>query len=105
MVSISGAGEQVQASPGDMEVEAGAFWSQTLASLVFMAALYGQPQLSLVLRIMALNVVLSAFLIVPSARLETQFRFKALGLISLGSTISGGVVALPFALAGMGSMR
>jgi Polysaccharide biosynthesis protein len=55
MVSISGAGEQGQASPGDMAVEAGAFWAQSFAALVFMgllliaspwiAAAYGQPQL------------------------------------------------------------
>jgi O-antigen/teichoic acid export membrane protein len=112
LVANSGAGEQVQASPGDRAVEAGAFWSQFLASLVFMAVLfavspwlaglYHQPQLILVLRIMALNVVLTSFLIVPSARLMTEFRFKALGLISLGSTISGGLVALPFAFLGHG---
>ena len=112
MVSISGAGEQIQASPGDRVVEAGAFWSQTIASLAFMAvlyvaapwvaALYGQPALVLVLRLMALNVVLTALLIVPAARLSTQFRFKALGLISLGSTMVGGLVALPFAYAGHG---
>jgi O-antigen/teichoic acid export membrane protein len=112
MVSISGAGEQIQASPGDLVVEAGAFWSQTIASLAFMAvlyaaapwvaALYGQPALVLVLRLMALNVVLTALLIVPAARLSTQFRFKALGLISLGSTMVGGLVALPFAYAGHG---
>ena len=112
IVSASGAGEQVQASPGDREVEAGAFWSQTLASLCFMVLLfavapwiagwYAQPQLVIVLRIMALNVFMTAFLIVPSARLETKFRFKALGLISLGSTISGGLVALPFAFCGHG---
>jgi O-antigen/teichoic acid export membrane protein len=112
IVAASGAGEQVQASPGDREIEAGAFWSQMLASLAFMAVLfavspwisglYAQPQLSLVLRIMGLNVVFTAFLVVPSARLATHFRFKALGLISLGSTISGGLVALPFAFAGHG---
>ncbi len=112
VVANSGAGEQVQASPGDRNVEAGAFWSQFLASLLFMgglfvaapwlAALYGQPKLSLVLRVMALNVVMTSFLIVPSARLASQFRFKAVGLISLGSTICGGLVALPFAFSGHG---
>ncbi|OYV32522.1 MAG: polysaccharide biosynthesis protein [Rhodospirillales bacterium 20-64-7] len=112
MVANSGAGEQVQASPGDRSIEAGAFWSQGLASLGFMAvlfaaapwiaALYHEPKLVLILRIMALNVFLTSFLVVPSARLSTKFRFKALGLISLGSTISGGLVALPFAFAGHG---
>ncbi len=112
MVSNSGAGEQVQAHPGDRAVEAGAFWSQSLASLGFMvmlflaapwiADLYAQPSLALVLRIMALNIFLTSFVIVPSARLSTAFRFRALGLISLGSTVLGGLVALPFAFAGHG---
>ena len=112
VVANSGAGEQVQASPGDRQVEAGAFWSQFLASLLFMAglyvaapaiaALYGQPVLTLVLRIMGLNVVMTCFLLVPSARLASQFRFKALGLMSLGSTVIGGLVALPFAYTGHG---
>jgi O-antigen/teichoic acid export membrane protein len=112
MVANCGAGEQVQANIGDRQVEAGAFWSQSIASLSFMAALwlaapaiaglYGDPQLTVVLRIMALNVYLTSFLIVPSARLASHFRFRALGLISLGSTISGGLVALPFAFNGHG---
>jgi O-antigen/teichoic acid export membrane protein len=112
IVAISGAGEQVMASPGDRDIEAGAFWSQTFIALIFMVALfaaapwiaaqYGLPDLTIILRIMALNVVLTSFLIVPSARLSTGFQFKTLGLISLGSTISGGIVALPFAFAGHG---
>jgi O-antigen/teichoic acid export membrane protein len=112
IVANSGAAEQVQASPGDKSVEAGAFWSQLLASLLFMlalyfaapsvAALYGQPALTLVLRVMGLNVVMTSFILVPSARLASQFRFKVLGLMSLGSTIIGGLVALPFAYTGHG---
>ncbi len=112
MVSNSGAGEQVQAFAGNREVEAGAFWSQSIASIGFMvvlfaaapaiAGLYGDPQLILVLRILALNVFLTSFLIVPSARLAVRFRFRALGLISLGSTVLGGLVALPFAYTGHG---
>lgn len=112
IVANSGAAEQVQASPGDMTVEAGAFWSQFLAAMAFMtvlfiaapwiADLYRQPELTLVLRVMGLNVVMTCFLLVPSARLATQFRFKTLGLMSLGSTVIGGLVALPFAYAGHG---
>jgi len=112
MVTNSGAGEQVQAFAGDRQIEAGAFWSQSIASGACMAALfaaapwiaarYGDPQLVLVLRFLAINIMLTSFLIVPSARLASKFRFRALGLISLGSTISGGLVALPFAYAGHG---
>ncbi len=110
MVGNSGAGEQVQAFAGDREVEAGAFWSQTIASTLLMAvlfvaapsiaALYAEPKLVIILRMLAFNILLTSFLIVPSARLAVKFRFRALGLISLGSTISGGLVALPFAFAG-----
>ena len=82
MISLSGAGEQVQACPGDRAVEAGAFWSQCLTALGAMAllwlaapklaGLYAQPALIPVLRVMALNIFLTAFLIVPSARLHER---------------------------------
>jgi O-antigen/teichoic acid export membrane protein len=112
MLAVGGAGEQVQSSPGDKAVEAGAFWSQFLASLVFIAALlvsapaiarlYGDPLLVTVLHFLALNIFLSAFLIVPSALLAIDFKFRSIGLISFGSTVAGGLVALPFAVAGHG---
>ncbi len=108
----SGAGEQVQAFAGDREVEAGAFWSQIIASVLLMAvvvasanaiaALYGQPKLALVLQVVALNIFISSFVIVPSARLASKFQFRVLGLISVGSTVLGGLTALPFAYAGRG---
>jgi O-antigen/teichoic acid export membrane protein len=112
MIAVGGAGEQVQAAPGDKAVEAGAFWSQFLASLglavVLVAAapsiggMYGEPLLALVLKMLALNVVLTAFLVVPAAKMAAEFRFRALGLISFGSTVAGGLVALPLAMAGHG---
>ena len=68
----------------------------------WVAGLYAQPALTLVLRVMAVNIFLTAFLVVPSARLATNFRFRTLGLISLGSTVLGGVTALPLAFAGRG---
>lgn len=111
VVANSGAGEQVQANPGNLEIEAGAFWSQLIASVVFMAVLwfaapwvasaYQLPLLP-VLRIMAVNVVITAFLIVPSARLASQFRFRTIGLISFGSTVFGGACALLLAYKGFG---
>ncbi len=112
MISVGGAGEQVQAAPGDKTVEAGAFWSQFYASIAlgvllvgaahWVAGLYHEPALVLVLRVLAINIFITAFLVVPSAKLAAQFRFRALGLISFGSTVIGGVVALPFAIAGHG---
>jgi len=112
MLAVGGAGEQVQAAPGDRQVEAGAFWSQMLASLGLIAVLlisapaiarlYGEPALMPVLQILALNIFLTCFLVVPAAILSADFKFRLLGLISFGSTVSGGLVALPFAIAGFG---
>jgi len=112
MLALGGAGEQVQAAPGDRAVEAGAFWSQLLAALLFVAALltaapaisrlYHEPALKPVLQALAFNIFLTCFLVVPAARLANQFRFRAIGLIALGSTITGGLVALPLAFAGRG---
>lgn len=111
IVANSGAGEQVQANPGNLIIEAGAFWSQLIASLAFMAVLwlaapwvafaYKLPLLP-VLRVMAVNVVITAFLIVPSARLVSQFRFRTIGFISFGSTACGGACALLLAYNGYG---
>jgi O-antigen/teichoic acid export membrane protein len=51
---------------------------------------------------LAVNVVITAFLVVPAAKLAAAFRFRAVGLISFGSTVAGGLVALPLAIAGHG---
>jgi O-antigen/teichoic acid export membrane protein len=112
MLAAGGAGEQVQAAPGDKTVEAGAFWSQMIVSFLFITLLlgaapsigrlYDEPSLVPVLQILGLNIFLTAFLVVPSAILSSSFRFRAIGLISFGSTVAGGLVALPFAITGHG---
>jgi O-antigen/teichoic acid export membrane protein len=112
MLAAGGAGEQVQAAPDDSDVAAGAFWSQMIFSSGFIlllllaapyvARLYGAPILAPVLQILALNIFLAAFAVVPASRLGAEFRFRALGLMALGSTVAGGAVALPLAMAGHG---
>jgi len=112
MLVAGGAGEQVQAAPDDESVAAGAFWSQMIVSLGFIllllaaapyvARLYEAPILAPVLEIFALNIFLAAFAVVPACQLAAQFRFRALGLMALGSTAAGGLVALPLAVAGHG---
>ncbi len=110
MLVAGGAGEQVQAAPDDRDVAAGAFWSQMIFSSGFIlllllaapyaARLYGAPILAPVLDILALNIFVAAFAVVPASRLGAEFRFRALGLMALGSTVAGGLVALPLAVAG-----
>jgi O-antigen/teichoic acid export membrane protein len=112
MLAAGGAGEQVQAAPDDAETAAGAFWSQFLVSLAFIAALlaaapavarlYNAPVLASVLDILALNVFVASFAVVPANWLGGKFRFRALGFMALGSTAAGGIAALPLALAGHG---
>lgn len=112
MVTTGGAGEQVVASPGDRAVEAGAFWAQFLLALVAagslfavaprLAGLYGAPALIWVTRALCVNIVIGAFLIVPSARLAQRFGFRALSLMSLGATSLGGAAALALVFTGHG---
>ncbi len=110
MITSGGAGEQVIASPGDRSVEAGAFWAQIILAIAFTIALfalapalarwYGDPALGWVTRALAANIFIGAFLIVPSARLAQVMRFRALSLMSLGSTLLGGTIALALVFAG-----
>lgn len=112
MVTAGGAGEQVIAAPGDRQVEAGAFWAQFLLALAatallfalapFIAHYYGAPELGWVIRALAFNIVIGAFLIVPSARLSQKFGFRNLSLMSLGSTTLAGIVALVLVFRGYG---
>jgi O-antigen/teichoic acid export membrane protein len=104
MISSGGSGEQVIAAPGDRSIEAGAFWAQFLLAIGFAAALiaiapliaqlYGEPRLTWVIQALAVNIITGCFLIVPSARLAQLFRYRALSVMSLGSTITGGATAL-----------
>jgi O-antigen/teichoic acid export membrane protein len=112
MLVAGGAGEQVQAAPDDRDVAAGAFWSQMIFSSGFFllllavaplaARVYQAPIMAPVLEILAVNIFLAAFAVVPACQLAAQFRFRALGLMALGSTVAGGLVALPLAMAGHG---
>ena len=112
MIASGGSGEQVIASPGDRGIEAGAFWAQFLLALAFAAGLtgiaptiahlYSEPRLTWVIQALALNIITGCFLIVPSARLAQLFRYRALSVMSLGSTILGGATALALVYAGHG---
>lgn len=109
-ITTGGSGEQVVAAPGDRTVEAGAFWAQFLLALVMTALLfalapviarqYHAPALGWVMRALSFNIITGAFLIVPSARLAQRFGFRALSLMSLGSTMLGGIGALALVFSG-----
>ena len=88
VMSLSGAGEQVQACPAIARWRRGrsgrnawprsGSWRCCVGS-TWVAGLYAQPALTLVLRVMAVNIFLTAFLVVPSARLADEFALSHAG--------------------------
>lgn len=66
--------------------------------------LYGKPQLSLFLRIYALDLLINAFTLVPRIMLQKQLRFKAFSLMIVVSNLVGLLVAIVMAYMGYGVM-
>jgi O-antigen/teichoic acid export membrane protein len=89
-----------------------AFWTSlglalalTLVTLLlagWLEALMHAPGLARALRWLSLGILLHAASSIPGALLERDFRFRALALRRLSSTLVGGAVAVALALAGMG---
>lgn len=62
------------------------------------AAVYRMPDLTAVLRVLALTLVVNALAGVPAALLERDMAFRALAMRNIVGTIVGGAVAVPLAL-------
>lgn len=114
-VAIGGAAERVVTSErGDVRSEAGSFWAHfliagTLAAVLWIAAplaanLYSEQRLVWVVRSLSAMMLLNVLVVVPLATLTRDFRYRAVGLMSLGATLTGAVSALPFALYGHGAL-
>ncbi|WP_171034239.1 oligosaccharide flippase family protein [Lichenicoccus roseus] len=114
-VAIGGAAERVIAADrGDTRSEAGSFWAQLLIALMlatllwlgapFAAGLYGEPRLVWVVRSLSAMILLNVLVVVPLATLTRDFRFRAVGLMSLGATLTGAISALPLAIHGHGAL-
>jgi PST family polysaccharide transporter len=74
----------------------------TIASAGFISALFHQPDLAAVLRVLSLMLVLAGLVSVPQAVLRRELAFRAIALRGLAATLAGGVVGVGMALGGFG---
>ncbi|MGL4280667.1 MAG: lipopolysaccharide biosynthesis protein [Albidovulum sp.] len=66
------------------------------------AAIYGQPEVGEMLRVLSITVPLIAFTAVPVAILRRDFNFRALSLRAVAGEVVGGTVGITMALTGWG---
>lgn len=66
------------------------------------AAIYGQPEVGQMLRVLSVTVPLIAFTAVPVAILRRDFNFRALSLRAVAGEVVGGTVGIYMALTGWG---
>jgi O-antigen/teichoic acid export membrane protein len=89
-----------------------AFWISVGAGFVFMlagcalagpiAALYGQPQVEPLCRVLALSFLISSLQVIPEALMLRDMRFRALELRMMAATLVSGGVAIAVAMSGGG---
>jgi PST family polysaccharide transporter len=89
-----------------------AFWMMLGVGLVLsglgiavapaIAAVFGQPALTLVLSILSLRLIFDSLLVVPQALLVRQLDFRSLAIRSLLANLAGGTIGIAIALAGGG---
>ena len=68
----------------------------------FVAAFYDEDRVTAVVRVTALNMLLSMFCIIPGAVLARDLDFKRQAVVSVGSSLFGGLCTLGMALSGYG---
>jgi O-antigen/teichoic acid export membrane protein len=96
----------------DERTRSTAFWTSVGIALVLAAllvllatplsALFGEPDLAPVLRVLALGVVLTGLNSVPTALLRRDMRFKSLAVRGTIATVVGSAAAIVLALLGAG---
>ncbi len=89
-----------------------AFWMNVVAGALFAAGIYASsgwlavtfraPDLGPILQALCIVLVLRAAIVVQTALLRRNFRFKAIAGVSVASSVSGGVVVIVAALQGLG---
>ena len=88
------------------------FWATLVLGLLLsglMAALapgiawfYGQPELTALALVIALNFILSALNIIPRTLLEKRLQFRSLFFVDATATVLSGLIAIGMALSGYG---
>lgn len=80
----------------------GSFYFAIFSAAPWLATFFEEDRLSLVLRVLSIQFLISAFEIVPLAQLEREMDFKRKSLVYLAANATGGIVTLGCALAGFG---
>ena len=87
------------------------YWNIAFSSLLYLilyvaapyiARFYSMPMLSEVLRVVALNLVITGALAIQRTRLQKDLAFKTICVVNIGSYICGGVLAVCMAYHGWG---
>lgn len=68
----------------------------------YVASLYGEPMLALVIRVLAVNHLIFPFMVVPRAMLVRKMDFRGQGIVGFVSSTSSSLGTLTLALAGYG---
>lgn len=79
-----------------------AFYFLLFFTAPLIADFYKMPQLVLLTRILALNIIINALVIVQRSKLKIALDFKSLAVTNVISVLIGGVFALVFAYLGWG---
>ncbi|MDR2408560.1 MAG: lipopolysaccharide biosynthesis protein, partial [Bacteroidales bacterium] len=66
------------------------------------ASFYKEPQLILILRILALNIIIGALNIVQRAQLTVNMDFKSMAKVNFMGTLTGGITGILMAYSGFG---
>jgi teichuronic acid exporter len=72
------------------------------AAAPLIAAFFKEERLVAIIRVLALQLLLMIFGVIPGALLSRNFKFKGASLIGLGSSVCGSLCTLALALAGYG---
>lgn len=102
----------IQKKDTDEEDYSSVFWINLAVSLLLygiiffcaplIAQFYEQPVLTELARVLSLVFVINAFSYVQEARLSKEMRFKTLAIVSIPSTVIGGIVSIVMAIMGFG---
>lgn len=68
----------------------------------FIAAFFDEPQLTLLIRVMSINFIISSMAIVPDALIMKAIDFKSYFFRNFGTTVLGGVLGILMAFKGYG---
>jgi teichuronic acid exporter len=90
-----------------------AFWSSLLLNVVlyvltlvlvapFAVWFYDEPVLFGVIAVLSINMLLRSFMLIPEVLLTKQLNFRTIGLITIVSSVIGGISGILFAFSGFG---